>query len=77
MMIIDFSHSEIIHKMDQYPDTITDNASNMVIPHLTIEIWVVILAAEESEARRDNLTNSHFQSKLLKRVKLHLLIGII
>ena len=32
---------------------------------------MVILATEGSETRRDQLTNSHFQSKLLKRVKLH------
>ena len=32
---------------------------------------MLILAAEGSEARTDELTNSHFQSKLLKRVKLH------
>ena len=32
---------------------------------------MLILAAGELEARRDELTNSHFQSKLLKRVKLY------
>ena len=34
MMIIDLSHCEIVHEMDQNPDTIPDSASDMVIPHL-------------------------------------------
>ena len=34
MMIIDLSHCETIHEIDQDPDTIPDNASAMVIPHL-------------------------------------------
>ena len=71
MITIDLNHCEIIHEMDHDPDTILNNASDMVIPHLTKDIWVVILAAEGSEARRGELTNSHFQSKLLKHVTLH------
>ena len=47
MMIIDLSHCEIIHEMDQNPDTIPDNASDMVIPYFIEEIWLVILLAEE------------------------------
>ena len=43
----------------------------MVIQYLAKEKWVVILTAEGSEIRRDKLTNCHFQSKVLKRVKLH------
>ena len=43
----------------------------MIIPHLTTEKWVVLLLGKESEARRYELTNSHLQSKLSKRVKLH------
>ena len=70
-MIIDLSHCEIIHEMDQDPDIVPDNAGYMVTPHLTNEIQVVMLAAEVSEARRDELKNSHFQSKLLKCVKLY------
>ena len=46
MMIIDLSHYEIIHEMDQDPGTIPDNASDMVIPHLKKELWMVILIAE-------------------------------
>ena len=43
----------------------------MLILYLTKDIWVVGLSVEGSESRRDELPNSHFQSKLLKRVKLH------
>ena len=50
---------------------IIDNASYMVIPHLTREIRVVKLAAEGSETKRDELTSNHCQSKLLKRVKIY------
>ena len=71
MMIIDLRHCKIIHEMDQDLDIIPDNASDIVIPHLTREIWVVILVVEGSKAKRDELANTHFQSKLLKRVKLH------
>ena len=53
-MIIDLSHCKIIHKMDQDPDTIPDSTSDMVIPYLTREIWVVILAAEDSEEKETN-----------------------
>ena len=34
MMIIDLTHCDIIHDMDQDPDTIPDNAGEMVIHHL-------------------------------------------
>ena len=71
MTIIDLSHCEIIHEMDQNPDTIHDKTSDMVIPHLAKEISVVVLVAGGSASRRDELTNSYFQFKLLKHVKLH------
>ena len=71
MMIIDSSNCETIHEIDQYPDKIPDNVSDMLILRLTKEIWVVALSDEGSEARRDELTKSHFQSKLLKHVKPH------
>ena len=37
MMIIDLSHCEIINEIDQDPDIIPDNASDMVIQYLTKE----------------------------------------
>ena len=60
MIIIDIIHCEIIHEMYQDPDTIPDNTSDMLLPHLTRKIWVVILAAERSEAKRHELTKTHF-----------------
>ena len=69
MMSIDLSHCEIIHEMDQDPDIIPDNASYMVIPYFTKETLVVILAAERSEARRDEFKNSYFQPNFFKRMK--------
>ena len=53
------------------PVTVPKKASDMEILHLTREKGVMILVAKGSEARRDKLTNYHFQSKLLKRVKLY------
>ena len=41
MMIVDLSHCDIIHDTNQDPATISDNASEMLIPHLTKEKWVV------------------------------------
>ena len=35
MMIIDLNHCEIIHEMDQDPDSIPGSAGDMVIPYLT------------------------------------------
>ena len=42
MMILDLNYYEIIHEMGQDPGTIPNNVSDMVIPHLKKEVWVVI-----------------------------------
>ena len=39
-----------------------------IIRHLTKERWVVLLAAESPEV--DRLTDAHFDSQILKRIKL-------
>ena len=37
MMIIDLSNCDIVHDMDQDPDTITDDAPDRTVTHLTKE----------------------------------------
>ena len=71
MMIIDLSECDIIHTMDQDPDTIPNDASDRIIHHLTNEKWVVLLASQSPEVLPDQLTNNHFDSQILKRIKLH------
>lgn len=46
MMIIDLSNCDIMHDMDQDPDTILDDASKQIISHLIKEKRIVISAAE-------------------------------
>ena len=46
MMIIGLSECEILHHMNKYLDTLPDDAHLRIIPHLTQEKWVVLLAAE-------------------------------
>ena len=38
MMIIDLSNYDIVHDMDQDPDTITDDAADRIITHFTKEM---------------------------------------
>ena len=46
LIIIDIIECEILNHMDQDPDTLPDDAHLRIIPHLTQEKWVVLLAAE-------------------------------
>ena len=71
MMIIDLSECDIIHNMDQDPDTIPDDAEQLIIPHLTNKKWVIFLAAESPQAEQHQLTDAHFDSKILTRIRLH------
>ena len=71
MMIIDLSNYDIVHDMDQDLDTITDDTPDIIIPPLTKEKWVVILAAETDGVDANLLSDGHFDSNIIKRVKLH------
>ena len=71
MTIIDLSECDIIHNMDQDPDTIPDDTDQQVIPHLTKEKLVIVLAAESPQAEQHELTDAHFDSKILTRIRLH------
>ena len=54
MMKIDILDFDIIHNMDQYPDTLPDDADQQNIPHLTKDKWIIVLAAEYPQTERDN-----------------------
>ena len=70
-MIIDLSECDIIHTMDQDPDTIPNDESDRIIHYLTNEKWVIVLASQSPEVLTDQLPNNHFDSQILKRIKLH------
>ena len=57
--------------MDQDPDTIPNDASDRIIHHLTNEKWVILLTSQSPEVLTDQLTNNHFDSQILKRIKLY------
>ena len=71
MMIIDLSECDIVHTMDQDPDTIPLDAADRIIHHLTNEKWVILLASESPEVQSDQFPNTYFDSPILKRIKLH------
>ena len=71
IMILDLSECNIVHHMDQDPDTIPEDATARIIPHLTKEKWVILLASQSPEENANELSNAHFDSKILTRIKLH------
>ena len=65
-MILDLSDVEIIYRNE------TDEINQHTVKHLTQEIWLVILAAIEPKASHtEDLTDAHFDSSIITRVKLH------
>ena len=73
MMILDFTDINIMYNVDCDPDAIEDNIEiDVTIRHLTNEKWMVVLAAETSQQDEElNLSDSHFDSKIGIRLKLH------
>ena len=70
-MIIDLLDCDIIHNIDQDPDTITDDVDQKIITHLTKEKWVIVLAPESSQAEQHQLNDTYFDSNILTRIRLH------
>ena len=60
MIILDLSDCDIINSIQQDPDTIPDDADQHIIPHLTIEKWVIVLAVESPLAEQHQLTDAYF-----------------
>lgn len=54
MMTIDLSDCEMIYKTGQDLDTILRNAGQQIIPQLTEEILVIVLAADHLKHKRTN-----------------------
>lgn len=71
IMIIYLWEYEILHHIDQYPDTLPDDTHQRIIPHLNQDKWVVLLVSESSKFNTTELTAAHFDSKILKHVKLY------
>ena len=70
-MIIDLADAEISYECESNTDG--EHSSRAVIPirHLTKEKRVIVLAAEGHEVSNEDLTDSHFDSIMHIRIKLH------
>ena len=64
IMIIDLTECVIQNVADFNPDEPDTIAQDVQYPHLTSEMWVVVLAGKGSTMVQDNLSPSHFNSKL-------------
>ena len=71
MMIFDLSDCEIDYDPDIDPDFVHTINFLVILPHLTKEKCVVLWAADVPEANNHDITDSHFQSSIATRVKLH------
>jgi hypothetical protein len=72
MMIVDLSNVALDVEPDMDPDeaVVGETAINNA-PHLTNEIWVLVLAAETLIIEPTDVSDYHFQSSIHKRIKLH------
>ena len=57
--------------MDQESDTILDDTNQQIIPHLTKEKQVIVLAAEFPQAEQHQFTDSHVDAMILTRIRLY------
>ena len=71
-MSVDLSDCNITYEMDQDIDTLRDDTTERMNPHLTKEKRLVVLEAENAEAYSDSLSNSYFQLVFITRIKFHL-----
>ena len=70
-MIFDVSDCEIDYDPDIDPDLVQTVNYLVTLSHLAKEKWVVLWAAGALEANNHDITDSHFQSAIATRVKLH------
>ena len=71
IMFIDLTECDIDNDADTNPDEPNDVAENVNLPHLTSEMWVVVLAGKGSAIQQGSLSTSHFRSKLSTWFELH------
>lgn len=71
MMIIDLGDCIIETQPDIDSDLVRTLKYIVSLPHLTREKWVVLWAADAPKANNSEITDSHFQSAIATRVKLH------
>ena len=50
MIILDLLDCDIIHNMDQYPDTVPNDTDQQIIPQLTKVNWVIVLKKSSPQA---------------------------
>ena len=71
IMFIDLTECVIVNDMDINPDVSNVLADNVSYPHLTSEMWVVVLAGNGSVIQQCDLSSSYFNSKLSTWFELH------
>lgn len=71
IVILYLSECEIIHRIDQEPDILLDSTNDIIIPYLTKEKWVILLAPQSPEVDANELTGVYFDSKMFIRKTLH------
>ena len=74
MMILDLRNVDISYSEDEHNSEAKEEEGRHqhVVHHLSQQLWVVVLSSITPKAsQRHDLTNSHFDSSILTRIKLH------
>ena len=74
MMIIDLRNVDILYSesLDESEENEQEGSPQHIVHHLSKQLWVVVLSSVTPKAsHRHDLTNSHFDSSILTRIKLH------
>ena len=69
-MILDLQYCKIHLDIDTNSDNNVQDNEVTVQPHLTIEKWVVIAAAESPSIASSNLKDSHIDLSIIKRINI-------
>ena len=73
-MIIDLRNIHILYSesLDESEENEQEGSPQHIVHHLSKQLWVVVLSSVTPKAsQRHDLTNSHFDSSILTRIKLH------
>ena len=65
---IDLTDYLLRYNKDQNNETLAPNPDPTRITHINKEKWVIVLDAEVPQIKPSNLTDSHFDSKIHKRI---------
>ena len=71
IMMLDLRECTIIEDVDANPDTTEQTFKADIYPHLTQDIWVVVLAAKNTELEQNPSLNNIFVSKIATCFEMH------